>query len=334
MLVLFGLLLLLVLSQPLADWLIRKPAADFSGFEREMEVLQRSGLPGEANQPGSGNTANPGTAMTAGTGSAAGMPAPEKPLFPFDPNTVTMEDLLKLGLEKRVANTLLNYREAGGVFDKTEDLKKIYGLREALYERLRPFIRIQQPEGSQANPFHSTGITRPKTPSKRGRTTPSAGKRAGVIPSPGKRRRGSPSTGNRPREPAFIVEINTADSASLLPLPGVGPVLSARIVKYRERLGGFHSADQLLEVYGLDTADFKRFRSRLQVNTALVKKIDLNAAGYEELRRLPYWSPSQINTLLNYRGQHGDFSELGELANIRVLEDHIIQKVMPYLSLE
>src|SRR3546814_9100021 len=93
------------------------------------------------------------------------------------------------------------------------------------------------------------------------------------------------------------VEFNTADSAAFIPLRGIGPVLSARIVKYRERLGGFHVVEQLLEVYGMDTIAFRNFRSCLRVDRSLVEMIDLNRAGYRELRRLPYWSSSQINVV-------------------------------------
>src|SRR3546814_5149181 len=95
------------------------------------------------------------------------------------------------------------------------------------------------------------------------------------------------------------VEINTADSAAFIPLRGIGPVLSARIVKYRERLGGFHVVEQLLEVYGMDTNAFRNFRSCLRVDRSLVEMIDLNRAGYRELSRLPYWSSSQINVVLD-----------------------------------
>src|SRR5690606_34563046 len=50
--------------------------------------------------------------------------------FPFDPNTVAYNDLLKLGFSEKQAHTLLNYRKAGGKFFKNDDLKKVYGISE------------------------------------------------------------------------------------------------------------------------------------------------------------------------------------------------------------
>lgn len=138
-----------------------------------------------------------------------------------------------------------------------------------------------------------------------------------------------------PRDtPCREIELNTADSAALLPLRGIGPVLSSRIVRYRERLGGFHAVEQLLEVYGLDTQSFYGFRDCLRVDTTLVQKINLNTAGFGELRRLPYWSFAQIKVILNYREQHGLFSSTHALYNIHALNRGTIQKVMPYLRIE
>ena len=55
----------------------------------------------------------------------------------------------------------------------------------------------------------------------------------------------------KPKLPPVVVEINTADSAELMRLNGIGASFSRRIVKYRNLLGGFISKEQLLEVYGM-----------------------------------------------------------------------------------
>ena len=41
------------------------------------------------------------------------------------------------------------------------------------------------------------------------------------------------------------LELNMADAQDLEVLPGLGPVLSQRIVRFREMLGGFHDIDNL-----------------------------------------------------------------------------------------
>ena len=89
-----------------------------------------------------------------------GYEAPEKPYsrqqrkmesFPFDPNAVTLEELVRLGLSERQAQSILNYREKGGRFRSKEDFKKMYVVSDSLYERLEPFIDIPKLELNAAD---------------------------------------------------------------------------------------------------------------------------------------------------------------------------------------
>ena len=60
----------------------------------------------------------------------------------FDPNTATLDELLALGLSKHEAVSLLKYRAAGKVFRIPEDLALCYGIGDSLYRRLAPWVRI------------------------------------------------------------------------------------------------------------------------------------------------------------------------------------------------
>jgi competence ComEA-like helix-hairpin-helix protein len=60
------------------------------------------------------------------------------------------------------------------------------------------------------------------------------------------------------------VDLNTADAGSLEALPGVGPVLAARIVAYRDSAGPFASPEDLLAVRGVGEATLARFRERVR----------------------------------------------------------------------
>ena len=62
--------------------------------------------------------------------------------FPFDPNTVTVEDLVRLGLSPRQAESIENYRAKGGRFRAKTDFQKMYVVSDTLYARLEPFIEI------------------------------------------------------------------------------------------------------------------------------------------------------------------------------------------------
>lgn len=55
-----------------------------------------------------------------------------------------------------------------------------------------------------------------------------------------------------------LVDLNTATFEELLGLPGIGPALAARILEYRRERGGFHSAEELLNIKGIGRARFEK----------------------------------------------------------------------------
>jgi DNA uptake protein ComE-like DNA-binding protein len=95
-------------------------------------------------------------------------------------------------------------------------------------------------------------------------------------------------------------------------------------------LGGFYSLEQLKEVYGVDSAHFAQWLPQLTLNTAVVRKIDVNTATFEELKRHPYLSYKQINALIQYRKQHGAYASLSDLKSIPLFTDEILRKLAPY----
>ena len=63
--------------------------------------------------------------------------------FPFDPNTISKEKFLEMGLPERAVNAIINYREKGGRFFEKDDFKKIYNLSNEAYLILEPYIEIE-----------------------------------------------------------------------------------------------------------------------------------------------------------------------------------------------
>ena len=83
-----------------------------------------------------------GDARRAVAGKLEHKPAPE--LFPFDPNTVTVEELVRLGFSQRQAQVIENYRSKGGKFTTANDFARMYVVDSAAYVRLEPFIKIKK----------------------------------------------------------------------------------------------------------------------------------------------------------------------------------------------
>lgn len=129
-----------------------------------------------------------------------------------------------------------------------------------------------------------------------------------------------------------VIELNTADSARLTALRGIGPVFAKRIIGYRNRLGGFYSKEQLKEVFGLDSEKYAALQVQVSVDASRIKKIKINQADFAALSHFPYLSFKQMNAIIQFREQHGNYESLRDMSNIAILNNEILRKIEPYLT--
>ena len=127
------------------------------------------------------------------------------------------------------------------------------------------------------------------------------------------------------------VNLNSCDTSQLISLPGIGPVLSVRIIKYRNLLGGFASVDQLKEVYGLSEETFELIKERVIADTTLITRININTATYKELSRLPYFEKYEVTAILKYRELKGRIESVNDLSENKLIPADKVSKVRPYL---
>lgn len=104
------------------------------------------------------------------------------------------------------------------------------------------------------------------------------------------------------------VELNSATVEELQSLPGIGPVLSARTIKYRESLGGFFSVDQWRSVYGLDSLVFVANKSRVHVDVDLLQPMCLDTMSFASLTAHPSFDFLAARRVLRAWGR-GNVSE-------------------------
>jgi competence protein ComEA len=213
--------------------------------------------------------------------------------FIFDPNSASFDTLINLGLSEKQARTIISYRNKGGRFNKPDDLKKIYGIDEMTSARLIPLINIQ----------------------KSARVTRSFHVDSSFF-----------------RKSKVMIDLNRTDSAALVKLPGLGPVLSSRIIKYRKILGGYVSVEQLKEVYGLQEATYNILAGKVYADSSFIKRVDINMASLKELSRHPYLDKYDIQAILKYRELKGIISNADELIDNKVLTPQKTKKISPYLK--
>lgn len=146
----------------------------------------------------------------------------KKGLFFFDPNTLSEEGFIKLGLPQKTVHTLINYRSKGGYFKTPGDIGKIYGLSKTDADRLMPYVRIALSNTKQKE---GTKYQQPIAPA---------------------------STQQYKK-----TNINTASAEDWKAFPGIGDIIANRIIKFRTSIGGFKSIDQVGKTYGLSDSTFQ-----------------------------------------------------------------------------
>ena len=231
----------------------------------------------------------------------------------FDPNEMSEEQWIELGLGSKIANNICRYREKGGEFRDKKGFSRIYGMSDSIFAILEPYILIKE-KASEKKSWK-------KSPT-------SDHSKSGVLSEA--KESGSSFTKYVPD--TVMVELNSADSISLLGLHGIGPAYASRIIKYRQLLGGFINTHQLLEVRGMDSVRYQQFSYQLKVDTLQIRKLDLNTVSFKEMLRHPYFEYYLVKAVFNYKDEIKAFDSVEQLRNIPVMYDELYDKVSPYLE--
>lgn len=180
--------------------------------------------------------------------------------FRFDPNTVSAEDLCRLGFSERQAAAILRYREAGGRFRRKADFKRSYVVEDSVYKRLEPYIDI-------------------------------------------------------PR-----LDINQADSAAFETLPGIGKYFAARMVSYRQELGGYSCPEQLMDIRYFDEEKFEGLKDLIRCSAP--RPYPLWTLPEQELKRHPYIGAYAAHGIVLFRENNPrERWSVAELARAGVLTE-------------
>jgi competence protein ComEA len=218
-----------------------------------------------------------------------------KELFNFNPNGLPVDDWVRLGLSPAQARSVKNFETKGGKFQTKEDVKKLFVISAERYNELEPFIVLPEKPNKESAQNSKPETRNPPTPS--------------------------------------IIELNTADSLQLITVNGIGPVFAHRILSYRDRLGGFYSKDQLMEVFGIDAEKFAGVKDLVKADSSYIRKTNINIANVSDLRKLPYLSPNTAAALVNYRKSHGNYKSVAGIRSCALITDDLYRKLAPYLTI-
>ena len=216
----------------------------------------------------------------------------DPPITPFPIQQATFKDLKSAGLSTYVANNILKYISAGGVVKNENDLMKIYGMDSTQLIAVSSFLIYPSIEKIvSTDSLHKE---------------------------------------YKPKRSINILDLNTATVTQLDSLPGIGPVLAERIIKFKEGLGGFFDAHQLKDIYGLPPETLEKIIPYLVVSTPpdmiMINEIDLTNFNH------PYLQKRFPKMIKAYRDQHGPFANASDLRKVYPPDSTWCEKILPYIN--
>ena len=229
-------------------------------------------------------------------------------LRPFDPNTADSTTLLQLGLKRWQVRNLLKYRAAGGTYRKSSDLRRLYGMTDSMYLALEPYICIDTLRFARRDT-----IRRDSIPLK-----------------------------YKSLKKDTIIELNSADTLSLQCIRGIGSGIAKQIVRYREQLGGYYSAEQIRDIarlreYDRDTLIYFTFDSVLPHLTACtdsIRPVPVNHSSVQRLQHHPYLRFEQAKALYTLRRNRFKLKSIDELRSLPEFTEQDLERLKWYLSFE
>ena len=224
--------------------------------------------------------------------------------FPFNPNTLTEEEWLQMGLTDRQVRNIMNYKAKGGKFYSKNDLGKLYTISEEEFAQLESFIVL--PEVARG----ASGKTSSKKQEK-----------------PSFEEKAKPE-----KKPIPIVDLNTVDSTTLVELPQIGPYTAVRIIEFREKLGGFIDKEQLRDVKGMDDARFAAIQPYINLGAVEIRKVDVNRADFKTLVHHPYLNYEQVKRIVNQREKRGMIKNWAQLEELIKEEGEVNPLLEQYVA--
>ena len=214
----------------------------------------------------------------------------------FDPNIASKEELISIGFSEKTANIINNFRNKGGKFKIKNDLLKVYGIDAEHFKKIKKYILL--PDTFINRKFENKKLFIAKSEIE-------------------------------------AIDINLADSSSLEKVKGFGAKLTMRVLKFRDKLGGFISKEQFNLVFGLDSSQLSNLNKYTFISSSFKpRKIVLEGECYEMLKLHPFIGYKNAKILSNYIKTHGKIYSTAQLKSVYGIDEVEMNKMLPYLDIK
>ena len=226
-------------------------------------------------------------------------------IFPFNPNYITDYKGAQLGMSLVEIDKLLAFRKTGKFINSRKEFQKVTTISDALLNSISPYFKfpdwvVERNQNMQLSTSRDTRLF--------------AKKSKYILTS---------------------TDINLAVKEDLKTINGIGEKLSERIIKYRSKLQGFSSLNQLYEVWGLDTEVVGKLLLVFKViNLPNIKKINVNTVSFRELLKNPYLDYELCKKIFEYKDEVAELQDISELKNIIGFPLDLYDRIVLYLVAE
>lgn len=218
---------------------------------------------------------------------------------PFDPNTADSATFVRLGLRPYIAHNILRYRAKGGKFRASEAFAQIYGMEEEQFRTLSPYIIIGEEFQFRKDTFRLHASIETKD---------------------------TPKLFKYPE--GTVINLNDADTTELKKIPGIGSGTAARIVYYRNKLGGFYQVAQLQELSHVSDS----LNHWFEIKNSSILRINLNKTSVERLCAHPYINFYQAKVIAEHKKKKGRLKSLKQLALYEEFTAKDMERLEHYVS--
>lgn len=201
-------------------------------------------------------------------------------IYPFNPNFITDFKGYKLGMSVQEIDRLIAYRKTNKYVNSAQEFQAVTKVSDSLLKVIAPYFKFPDWVNNK----------------KEFKAYQNSEKKEKVV----------------------VLDINEATQEDLKKIYGIGDALSERIIKEKQKLGGFMSMEQMNDVWGLSPEVIAQLNINFKIKTVpVVKKIDINNATIKELMQLPYFKYALAKSIVTFRSMNNGIKSKEDLQKIK-----------------
>lgn len=219
-------------------------------------------------------------------------------IYPFNPNFITDYKGYLLGMTVAEIDRLLAFRKKNLYVNSAAEFQQVTKISDSLLAKIAPYFKfpdwVKKKKDFHKNNFYASAEKKKPTP---------------------------------------IKDINQATQQDLMDVYGIGPALSERILKEKEKLGGFVSMEQMDFIWGLSPEVIEKLKQAFKIeNLPPIKKVSVNDAAIKELSKVPYLNYYSAKAIVTFRSMNGEIRDAEDLTKIKDFPVEKIKIIALYLE--